>query len=106
MLDLSWGEIAVILVVAIVVIGPKELPSVLRACGRMFAKARKIGEEIKKSFDEALAEDEISATRDKVKKELRQIVDMDGNLQDVYDISELALNRTEQVKQSPGADEV
>jgi len=104
MLDLSWGEIAVILVVAVVVIGPKELPAVLRTCGRMLAKAKKVTDEIKKSFNEALAEDEISATRDKMKKELRQIVDMDGNLQDAYDVSELPLKRTEQIKQRPGTD--
>jgi len=89
MLDLSWGEIGIIAVVAIVVIGPKDLPVVLRTCGKLLAKAKSMLHEVKKTFDEALEEDEIASTKQQIKKELRQIVDMEGNLRDAYDVEEL-----------------
>lgn len=59
MFDISWGEFLVIGVVALVVIGPKELPGVIRAVGRAMAKLRAMAGEFRSQFDDALREAEL-----------------------------------------------
>jgi sec-independent protein translocase protein TatB len=56
MFDIGWTELLVIAVVLIVVVGPKDLPPMLRAFGKMTARARKVAGEFRAQFDEALRE--------------------------------------------------
>ena len=60
----SWGELLVIAVVALVVVGPKELPQLLRTVGRLVGQARKMAGEFQSQFSEAMRE----ADLDDVKK--------------------------------------
>src|ERR1700761_1945819 len=60
MFDIGWSEIAVIAVVALVAIGPKELPSVLRTVGQWMGKARKMAAEFQGQFQEAMREAEMA----------------------------------------------
>ena len=72
MFDIGWGELLVIGIVALVVIGPKELPGVLRTLGQAMAKVRRMASEFQGQFNEAMREaemqdikksvDELSAT--------------------------------------------
>lgn len=59
MFDISWGEMIVVGVVALLVIGPKELPGVIRAVGRSIAKLRTMAGEFRGQFDEAMREAEL-----------------------------------------------
>ena len=59
MLDIGWSEFLVIGVVALVVIGPKELPGALRAAGRFAAKARGLAQEFRDGLDEIANETEL-----------------------------------------------
>ncbi|WEX07327.1 Sec-independent protein translocase protein TatB [Chelativorans sp. AA-79] len=59
MLDLGWSEILVIAIVLIVVVGPKDLPRVLRGFGRTTAKLRSMAGDFRRQFDEALREAEL-----------------------------------------------
>ena len=59
MLDLGWPEILVIAIVLIVVVGPKDLPGVLRGIGRTTSKMRSMAGDFRKQFDEALREAEL-----------------------------------------------
>lgn len=56
MFDIGWSELAVIAVVALVVIGPKDLPRVLRTVGAWVAKARSMAREFQNSVDEMARE--------------------------------------------------
>ncbi|MGR6465714.1 Sec-independent protein translocase protein TatB [Rhizobium sp. PAMB 3182] len=56
MLDIGWTELLVIAVVLIVVVGPKDLPPMLRAFGKMTSKLRGMAGEFRQQFDEALKE--------------------------------------------------
>lgn len=56
MLDIGWSEILLIAVVAIVVIGPKDLPGALRALGAGVARVRRMAGEFQGQFNEALRE--------------------------------------------------
>jgi sec-independent protein translocase protein TatB len=68
MFDLSWSEILVIAVVAIVVIGPKELPTALRLMGRWTAKARAMAREFQGHVDDMVREAELDEVRKQVEK--------------------------------------
>ena len=60
MFDISWSEFAIIAVVALIAIGPKELPGVLRMVGQWIGKARKMAAEFQGQFREAMREAEMA----------------------------------------------
>jgi sec-independent protein translocase protein TatB len=60
MFDIGWSEYALIAVVALIAIGPKELPGVLRMVGQWVAKARKMASEFQGQFREAMREAEMA----------------------------------------------
>ena len=60
MFDIGWSEFAVIAVVALIAIGPKELPGVLRTVGQWMGKARKMAAEFQGQFQEAMREAEMA----------------------------------------------
>lgn len=59
MFDIGWSELVVIGVVALIVIGPKELPGVIRSVGRGVAKLRTMAGEFRAQFDDAMREAEL-----------------------------------------------
>src|SRR5690606_41922010 len=63
MLDIGWTELLVIGVVLIVVVGPKDLPPMLRAFGKMTGNLRRMAGEFRSQFDEALRETEMDDVR-------------------------------------------
>jgi sec-independent protein translocase protein TatB len=64
MFDIGWTEMLVIAIVMIVVVGPKDLPKMLRTFGKTTAKLRSMAGDFQKQFNEALKEAEL----DDVKK--------------------------------------
>ena len=63
MLDVGWTEILVIAIVLIIVVGPKDLPQMLRTFGRMVAKMRGMAGDFRQQFDEALREADLDDVR-------------------------------------------
>jgi sec-independent protein translocase protein TatB len=59
MFDIGWSEMLVIAIVVIVVVGPKELPGMLRTFGKTTAKLRVMANDFRKQFDEAMKEAEL-----------------------------------------------
>lgn len=66
MFDIGWSEFLVIGVVALVVIGPKELPTVLRTMGQWMTKIRRMASEFQGQFQEAMREAEFSELKKQV----------------------------------------
>jgi sec-independent protein translocase protein TatB len=60
MFDIGWSEFVLIGVVALIAIGPKELPGVLRTVGQWMGKARKMAAEFQSQFQEAMREAEMA----------------------------------------------
>lgn len=56
MFEVAWSELLLVAIVAIIVVGPKELPGLMRTAGRMLAKLRRTADEFRKQFDEAVKE--------------------------------------------------
>ena len=66
MFDISWSELLLVGIVALIAIGPKELPGALRTLGQWMAKIRRMASEFQGQFQEAMREAEI----DQLKKEM------------------------------------
>lgn len=63
MFDIGWPELALIVILSVLVIGPKELPLVLRTLGRWAGRARAILRDFRNSLDEIAKESELDAFR-------------------------------------------
>ena len=66
MFDIGWGELIVIGVVALIAIGPKELPTVLRTVGQWMGKVRRMASEFQGQFQEAMREAEFAELKKQV----------------------------------------
>jgi sec-independent protein translocase protein TatB len=66
MFDISWTELLLIGVVALVVIGPKELPGVLRTLGQWMRKVRSMASDFQNQFQEAMREAEMADLKKQV----------------------------------------
>ena len=69
MLDLGWSEILIIGVVALIVVGPKDLPKMLRTLGQYAGRAKGIARDFRRSMDDAAREADIEELKE-VKKGL------------------------------------
>ena len=93
MLDIGWTELLAIAVLTILVVGPKDLPKVLRTVGQWTAKARAITREFQDSLDDMVRQSEL----DEVKREIEattynkigtldDIVDPTGSAEKIFDL--------------------
>ena len=86
--DIGWPELLLIGVVALVFIGPKDLPRALRVAGYWFRKARTLSREFQGSIDQMIREAELDEMREQLKKatefdinkEFQKTVDPTGEL--------------------------
>ncbi|MEZ5764762.1 MAG: Sec-independent protein translocase protein TatB [Xanthobacteraceae bacterium] len=84
MFDIGWSELLVIGIVALVVIGPKELPGVLRSVGFWIGKARRMAGEFQSQFQEAMREAEVAD----LKKEFDELASGNVLTSTVKDVEE------------------
>nr|UXE45482.1 Sec-independent protein translocase protein TatB [uncultured bacterium] len=68
MFDIAWSELFVIIIVALVVVGPKDLPKLMRTVGQWAAKARTMADQFKRSFDDMARQAELDQLRSEVSK--------------------------------------
>lgn len=66
MLDIGWWELLVVGMVALVVVGPKELPTLLRTIGRYVGMAKRQADEFRSQFDDAMRESEFNDLRNEM----------------------------------------
>lgn len=68
MFDIGMDEMALVAVVALIIIGPKDLPHVLRMCGRWVRKARELAGEFQRGVDDMVRETELAELKSQVEK--------------------------------------
>jgi sec-independent protein translocase protein TatB len=83
MFDIGWSELLIIAIVMIVVVGPKDLPKMLRAFGKATARMRSTANEFRHQFNEALKEAELEDVKNIV-DEARKL-DPRSKLTQVFD---------------------
>jgi sec-independent protein translocase protein TatB len=66
MFDIGWSELLLIGIVALIAIGPKELPGALRTLGQWMAKVRRMASEFQNQFHEAMREAELADLKKEV----------------------------------------
>ncbi len=86
MFDLfSWSHILILLIVALVVVGPKDLPRLMNMAGKWAGKARGMASEFRKSFDEMARQTELDELRKEIEdlKKNNPVSDFTNTMNDV-----------------------
>src|ERR1700722_17175252 len=92
MFDFAWSEIALIGVVALIAIGPKDLPVAMKAVTTMIKKARRMAGEFQTHVDEMMREADLHEVREQIneirnfdfKGEIEKAVDADGSIRATF----------------------
>ena len=107
MFDIGWPEMAVVAVIALIIIGPKDLPRILRYAGKWAGKARRMAREFQRNFDDMVRESELDDVKKSVEsassfnpvKDIGNSIDPTGEMK--ADIESLAKDDDEQAKPEP-----
>jgi sec-independent protein translocase protein TatB len=91
MFDFAWSELGLIGLVAVIALGPKELPQAMRALGRFTRQARKLAGEFQGHVNELMREAELEEVKRSVEDvsntnvgaEIDKMFDPDGNIQSI-----------------------
>jgi sec-independent protein translocase protein TatB len=92
MFDFAWSEIALIAVVALIAIGPKDMPVAIRAVTGWIKKARRMAAEFQTHVDEMVREADLSEVRASINEirnfnirgEIEKTVDADGSIRSTF----------------------
>jgi sec-independent protein translocase protein TatB len=92
MFDFAWSEIALIAAVALIAIGPKDLPVAIRSVTGMIKKARRMASEFQTHVDEMVREANLQDVRDQINEirnfdirgEIERNIDPDGSLRSTF----------------------
>jgi sec-independent protein translocase protein TatB len=79
MFDIGWSELLIIGIVALIVIGPKELPGVLRMAGQWIAKVRRMAADFQGQFQEAMREADMADLKQQVDEIKQQADDLSAS---------------------------
>lgn len=86
MFDISLAELLLIVVVAVVFIGPKDLPVVIKAVAKMLHTLRGFTNEIKQAFDDLAKEAGVDEVKKTLDAEMQMIKGDDGNMYESYHV--------------------
>ena len=90
MFDIGWTEMFMVIVVAVIVIGPKDLPRTLRTVGQWVGKVRSMGRDFQRGLDDMIRETELDEVKKQIettakidlKKEIEETVDPTGSIKE------------------------
>jgi sec-independent protein translocase protein TatB len=109
--DIGWSEMAVILLVALVVIGPRDLPRVARSVGRWVAKGRAMAREFQTALEDMAREAELDKVKSEIEKagrtdfskSIEKTIDPTGELSKAFDPKANSRPKTDQKTAKPVA---
>ena len=113
MFDIGWAEMGVVAVIALLVIGPKELPRTMRMVAHWFGKARGLAREFQSGLDDIVREADLDDARNALnttrdfspKKILADTIDPTGSVADeMKDVENSAKADAKEATSSPAAD--
>ncbi|SCA54926.1 hypothetical protein MTBPR1_10173 [Candidatus Terasakiella magnetica] len=108
MLDIGWTEIASIVIIAVLVIGPKDLPKAMRSVARMVGKVKGMMREFQSNIDDMIKETELEEVKKQIQsvrsedfsRKIEETVDKDGDLTKAVDFSKEAADFNNSMKES------
>ena len=86
MFDFSFAEIALIVIVCVVFIGPKDLPVVIKTVGKAMRGVRSLTKEIRAAFDDLSKESGLNDVADEIHNEIKMIKGDDGKFYESYEV--------------------
>lgn len=101
----SWQHIIILLVVALVVVGPKDLPRLMHMAGKWAGKARDMASEFRKSFDEMARQSELEELRKEIEelKKNNPVNDVANSMSDMTAEIDRAVQTTDGAADVEGA---
>lgn len=114
MFDIGWTEIVTIVILAVLIIGPRDLPKAMRAMAKMIGKAKHMMREFQNNVDDMIRDTELeevkksiqSARNFDVKSQVAKAIDSDGSIEKGMDLSKEATAFNNSMKEpSPSQDE-
>ena len=95
MFDIGWSEMAVIMLVALIVIGPKDLPRVARTLGKWVGKGRALAREFQSQLEDMARDAELDKVKSEIEKagrtdlmrSIERQIDPKGDLKNAFDVS-------------------
>lgn len=96
MLDIGWTEMAFIAVIALIVIGPKDLPKAMRTVSKWVRKARSLAREFQSGLDDIARDTELDEVKNQLTgamdfdlgNEIENTIDPEGTVKQSMDLSE------------------
>ena len=89
MFELSLVEILFIVLVALVIMGPEEVPNVLRKVMKAWRQVGSIAAEVRSNLDAIADESGMMDIGEEIKKEAKYIIDQNGEAQEVFEVADL-----------------
>lgn len=95
MFEIGWSELLIVAIVAIIVVGPRELPKMLRAFGNTVGRLRRMAGEFQDQFREAMREAEVEEARREMEKlrDLNPLNDIRDEIKSVADQARIDPNQ-------------
>jgi len=106
MFDIGWGELLLVGIIALIVIGPKELPTVMRTLGHWMGRVKRMASEFQGQFQEALREAELDDLKKQAADLTGSVGDLANPLSDVQKDVERALDTSDFDKPETSSAEV
>ncbi len=113
MFDIGWSEMAVVVVIALLVLGPKQLPEALRTITKLTRQARRYAQDFRSGIDSIVREAELEEAREALKsvksanptKALSDLVDPTGEMdKEMKDLEDTARKETASIKAGASAE--
>jgi sec-independent protein translocase protein TatB len=101
MFDIGWSELLVVAVVAIVVIGPRDLPQAMRTLGRALGAVRRMASDFRGQFDDAMREAEL----DELRREIAGLRDIARGIVQQNDVGAIAQRELSDIRDKIDAKE-
>ncbi len=98
MFDIGWSELLIVGAIALIVIGPRDLPRTLRAIGQMTAKIRRMAGEFQGQFNEAMREAEL----DEIRRNVESVKDVTSAFDKPFNPIETARNEIKSAIEGAG----
>ena len=95
MFDIGWGELLLVGIIALIVIGPKELPTVMRTVGHWMGRVKRMASEFQGQFQEALREAELDDLKKQADDLTSSVGDIANPLSEVQKDVERALDTSD-----------